>query len=441
MKLTDLDVDCLEAILEHLHFEDFVRVADSNKRLQHAARFVYARKYRRWDCFQMKHPMKWREQYRRDRLLYTVWDGRQVIVYNYKFGLQILRCFGHQFRTINYQKDGYSDEWDRFYVEYLNEMCGETVKFFIIQHCYDSFLRNFTKPFNGVNRVLIRKSRIDLHPAKDIFVRIFPNMQMLDLNTECFPLEESMCIANHNPHLETLFIEIGECYQCECTNVIVSTLRLNPQLKKLVLSKFGESDVPLIQTMNEYNKNLEYFKIDLSRSFFTVNYDGTIWHLEHVKWLNVDTELYDNYYYPYIIPFSFNQLEKLDITLKNPFTDHFYNFCVQNRSLKCLFIRCTYEAYEFLIYDSVKITAAIPFLEELEVVGIQIDKAIDIINAFNHHKPLKSVKFRLFHKFVRQPISYLRLNLTEGWSIFSIEEHLFKYRLVTVRRQTLSNEN
>lgn len=45
MKITDLNIDCLEAILDRLKFQDFVNAADSNKRIKHAAEFLFLRKY------------------------------------------------------------------------------------------------------------------------------------------------------------------------------------------------------------------------------------------------------------------------------------------------------------------------------------------------------------------------------------------------------------
>ena len=134
--------------------------------------------------------------------------------------------------------------------------------------------------------------------------------------------------------------------------------------------------------------------------------------MKYVKHLNADADLHSGYFYPYIIPFTFDQLEALSIALVNPVTDNFYNFCSQNPSLKSLNVRCSYESYDFLINDALKTTKSIPLLEKLEFLGIQIDKAIDIINAFDYHTPLKTVKFRLFYRSVRQPISYLKTRLT-----------------------------
>lgn len=279
--------------------------------------------------------------------------------------------------------------------------------------------------------VRIEESRTDLQPEKGILAKLFPNMRRLYLVTECFL---HLRKANHFPPFE----KFEYCHRGmlpKCTDVIVSILRLNPQLQFLELSQFSESNLPIIQTMNEYNKNLEYFQINMSYTFFSVDYDGTVWHLKHVKHLNADSDL-SIYFNPYIIPFTFDQLETLSIALVNQFTDNFFNFCTQNPSPKRLNVRCSYKSYDYLMEDAFEITISIPLLGKLELAGIQIDKAIDIINAFDHHTPLEIVKFRLFYEFVRHPISYLQTHLTKGWSIFSIEINDFlRYRLVTVKHQ------
>lgn len=45
MKITDLNIICLEDIFEYLDVLNLLNVADSNKRLNFAARFVFRRKH------------------------------------------------------------------------------------------------------------------------------------------------------------------------------------------------------------------------------------------------------------------------------------------------------------------------------------------------------------------------------------------------------------
>lgn len=45
MNLNDLNIICLETVLEYLDIANLLNAADSSKRLWHAARLVYERKY------------------------------------------------------------------------------------------------------------------------------------------------------------------------------------------------------------------------------------------------------------------------------------------------------------------------------------------------------------------------------------------------------------
>lgn len=429
MKLTDMDIDCLEAVLERLELEDLVNAADSNKRLKHAARFVFARKYHQLSL------NFFTNRYNETKTKYEIKIGYELGINDLKFGFQFLRCFGYQLYAINYTRGFISNEEHRCYTEYLNEFCGDTVELLIINNFNhpENVLSNFTRPFNRVELVRIIGARIDLHPSKDILLRLFPNMRVLDLSLRCSTFEKSVCISNHFPHLKSLRIGTPPgCYQSQCTNMIVSLLRLNPQLESFELPRFLECSMPsiIIQTMNAYNKCLETFEIDSSLILSSANYDGSIWHMEHVKrWISVAQPID-----PYIIPFSFDQLNELRIRSANPFKDHFFDFCTRAPTLKILRIYNRFTDFNFLIDDSLKVTKYIPLLEELEVSDVEIDKAIDIIIAFNDHKLLKTFNFGLDCE--RQSIAYLRQRLINGWSIFSIYNYPFPDE--SVRRVKIS---
>lgn len=49
MKFTDLNIDCLEIVLEYLELIDLLNVADSTKRLNKVAELVFARKHGKKD--------------------------------------------------------------------------------------------------------------------------------------------------------------------------------------------------------------------------------------------------------------------------------------------------------------------------------------------------------------------------------------------------------
>lgn len=428
MKLTDLDLDCLEEVLALLDLEDIVNAADSCIRMNKAAKLVFTQKYGMYSKLACV-PFKPNENAK-----YKLCDiQNSITILNYKFGLQVLRCFGHTFNHIFYENEMKNDEISH-YAEYINEFCTETLKSITIYHCdFGNILNEFTRPFKRVEMIVSYECRTDLLP-NDFFLRFFPKIQKLILTTDCPQLSNSGWMANHIPNLKFLSINIRKkcalgTAQCNCLKNILSILRLNPQLTTLYLDQFRKCDVHILQTLNEYNKAIESLWINFNHSDFNQKIsNGSVFHLNHVKHLRLHIK------YPHIhkIPFSFDQLDKLSVCImdrvtQNPFTDHFYNFCKKNPSLKKLELRIECcprlecREYQPLIDNYSTIIKYVPLLEELTVQSIyQIDDLIEMINLFEKHEPLRTIKFRLY----KQPISCLRqrLILTNGWSIFSTEK-------------------
>lgn len=94
MKLTDINIDCLEKILEYLEFGDLLSAASSNKRLNKAAHYILIRK-------------KWHKSV----LLISIRISRKrLIKFKYhwieindlKTSLQYIRCFGHLIYEVDF---------------------------------------------------------------------------------------------------------------------------------------------------------------------------------------------------------------------------------------------------------------------------------------------------------------------------------------------------
>lgn len=92
MKLTELNIDCLENVLAYLELRDLLSAASSSKQLNQAANFVFIRKYSKkemnFENIHLKHyaPYKF-EQY-------------SIVFSDFKASLQLLRCFGHLVENI-----------------------------------------------------------------------------------------------------------------------------------------------------------------------------------------------------------------------------------------------------------------------------------------------------------------------------------------------------
>lgn len=87
MKLTDLNIDCLEAILECLEIGDLLNAADACRRLHHAANHLYLRIHGEKPLIDTKY--------------YAV-RPIAFAISNLKIALQLLRCFGHLVSHTNF---------------------------------------------------------------------------------------------------------------------------------------------------------------------------------------------------------------------------------------------------------------------------------------------------------------------------------------------------
>lgn len=115
MKLINMNIDCLENCFEELDFIDFLNAADSNKRLQHAARFVFVRKYRHFSIHFSKRYYGDGD----DKFHFYV---TSLSIYDLKIGLQFLRCFGDLFSSIDVSLV------NQHLMNYISEYCSNSLR-------------------------------------------------------------------------------------------------------------------------------------------------------------------------------------------------------------------------------------------------------------------------------------------------------------------------
>lgn len=114
MNITDLNIDCIESILDYLEFEDFLNAAFSNKRINHAAKFVFARKYNKnmRYCFSIK-PRSWRLPIHQNHEI--------TYIFRLKLALLMLRCFGCVIKRIEIMFT--NTVYDEYITSYMNQFC------------------------------------------------------------------------------------------------------------------------------------------------------------------------------------------------------------------------------------------------------------------------------------------------------------------------------
>lgn len=234
MKLTDLDIDCIEEILKYLEFEDILSVADTNNRLRHASKFVFARKHSN-TLFSLQPG----SAHLFDKGVYPL-SHTFMNVNNTKYIFQTLRIFGRLMSSLRIDLVCGSLLPDYInVVRYINEFCTETLERLeiLLWDDLENALDCFERPFTRVKTVLIG---VDAGSAqKDFLVRIFPKMEKLTLLTSCTKFMHNGHIANHFPHLKIFEILPRDPYKEDhvCSEVYRKFIRLNPQLQHLICRK------------------------------------------------------------------------------------------------------------------------------------------------------------------------------------------------------------
>ncbi|XP_055323587.1 uncharacterized protein LOC129578686 [Sitodiplosis mosellana] len=418
MKLTDLNIDCIEGILEHLEIDDLMSAADSNTRLRHAARFVYDRKYSEktvsllpgWNFESGSGPTR-----------------PEYIFYNVRSSFRLLRCFGHLVSGVLHLEsapDDYNENNENYcnLIGYIQEYCSATLNKFYFT--FDNQFEFFTlkKPFAKVTELRFNvKDQINanlcalgdfdaINITKDCLVRLFPAVQILEISAECSQFVHSGCIANHFQQLEHLEItHCGSDWSSTCAEVYIDIIRKNPQLKKLNLYQ-KIMDMNMFQALSENLQNLEYLEVNWFDIFIS-NFNGKLLHLNNLKHLSLRGPWPDNF----VNPISFVQLETMDIWMEDKPIEYFDGLFPKIQSIETLILRmCTPDAVNSLIENHGIITKNFPFLVEFEVLAfcpISISKVQRVMTIF---KQLTVFEFGFSED---SEYTYLQKCLSTDWSL------------------------
>lgn len=224
-KLTEMNLDCIEYILERLNFMDLLNVAQSNKKLNLVSCTVFLRRYRRdnWLCLEGS-------EFRRNLRL-VVWQHgsrTKFIPRDTNTGLKILRHFGHLFSGIKINYRNMSSK-ERQWIEYLlSENSGFCDMKIALVHCPEDALTWIQKPLENIRDVRITgQSNLNFDQLNEKF----PNMQTLKL--KWVEIVDGKCIERAFLSLNYLYVEVRDRTMHFTENNVLNAVLLNPQLKQI----------------------------------------------------------------------------------------------------------------------------------------------------------------------------------------------------------------
>lgn len=412
LKITDLDVNCLEVMFNHLNISDLLNVADSNETLKRAAGMVFLRRYSEKKIWLHKPRLSI------NRKLHVY--SENIMIEDLKTCLQILRCFGDLIGKLEITEEEVSSDWEfteKFGINqiihnaimtYVNDFCSKSLKQFALVMVPKSALNQLKKPFVALETLqlfscCLSKNLLSL----DV---LFPNLQNLSLNFN--KVDDATIIQEHWPHLKLFEVNIDR-WNIQQKHV-EEMLRVNPKLQSLKISSGWDADI--LKSVSKFLQFIECLEIGNHFGGFT-GFDGDVIHFTTLKRLKMS--LIGTEPGPMCtLPLSFQQLEELSIETNYELDETFFAFLRKNPTIKKLDI----PALRTPILQVERFKSSKEFVNLTELYSnrftFNADTAIDFISE------CKSLK--KFHFKVESPEEYddLLIQLHSGWHV-SIDEHLF----------------
>lgn len=409
--ITDVNIDCLEHILQYLEFEDLVNAADADVQLNRAADLIFARRYRRKEVIFGYNTAG--NMNRISAINKVKIEADSIEIIDMTIGLRLLRCFGFMITKLKlgYQND--HCDFDEKIIAGISEHCIESLIKITIFGSPRGGFKEFNKPFTNVQEIFFEnydKGSPWWSFERDFLIRIFPKLRKLKLSLYdgCLPLIHNGCCAQHFPHLLHLeIISVSKCFE-SCRANIIECLLLNPQLKSFSAQMCFSSnivDAEVLQRTSQSLQNLEEFTLysihDLDRTFLA-NFNGEAIHFKNVKSFEIEMEEPE-------IPFSFDRLQTLILPYSGyPFKENVFNFIKKYSNIKKL----EGNRLKYVENCQQKLDKLLPLLEDIcfEYSDLSADEATRIIAMFNS---LKYFRFRLKYKC---RFEKLLANINEKWS-------------------------
>lgn len=432
MKLTDLNIICLEGILEYLDLEDLLNAAESNKRLCHASKFVYIGKYGSSTILFGSVYKSRQECLKNDKLIDI--KKEDISVHDLKSIFQMLRNFGHLISRIDItllSPNNMSSQTRIYIIDYVNFYCHETLSDIFIVMFNQDFLKRFKKPFTRVKSVDIISGFL---MQKNGLLWSFPKMEKLEIMLQCHAtISES--IAYNFPYLKNFKItgERDTCFwealgspilptnhkENECIENFKAFLKLNPQLEYLSMNGTYVRNIEILQMFEEREQNPKSLELSSFDQFLNYLNEKKI-HLKNVEHLKIGGSRPDRINFG--IPFLFDEFKSFEIYLNGPAEEYIYEFCHNNSTIRKIKFRNLIFLPDDYNINFSRLARSLPLLEGMTVLTgtISVDEVCYVLTQF---KFLKYFHFRCRDFDNKRQLIELQLN---DWKI-SIKDNYYIY--------------
>lgn len=298
IKVTDVNDYCLEHIFDYLSLNDLLNVGQSNTTFQYAAGIVFKRKY--GDDVEIVLS----EDYGFECYV----ESLQIDIMRFKYFISV---FGNFISSISLTYDGCPDLKNKKIFEQIYKRISSLES--LTEISFSGFpkgcLKKFSKPLPNVKSISLNEC--DLSNKTVLLSKIFPKLHHLDINCRQFTKHNQ--IIAHFPELKNL--ELSQVREANLKE-FQSLLSLNPQLSSCLYNNNKNNDWKFVQFIAEKSQ-LEKFKLVSS---FPPEERIHFKNMKHFSYSGVK----------YSFPFTFDQLEKLELCVDNMRMD---NIIKQNEKL------------------------------------------------------------------------------------------------------------
>lgn len=388
MKITDINIDCLESIFNYLPLSDLLNVSDSNKYLKKAAALVFVQKYRKktmqLNGLQMSQSRK-------------ILINSRIYIRDLRTALQILRCFGYLISKLEI-----SDEYSHYYrthvyiyiFKYIYKFCKSltTIKFQELPR--NKAFKYLRKPFRKVKSVEFSCGVLEENLTS--LNILFPNI--VSLKIDFCDVKNLRCIEQHFVHLQHL--ELGTSKEN-----IQTVVSLNPNLKH-----FSTHTICDMQTIQKFSKLqlLESLSIVCSSDEFT-QFNGLPLNFKTVKKLKLQFSHVKNQFPK--IPLIFDQLN--EFSTNHRMDAEFYEFIAKHSAITKLNLPSSGSSKKNIEEKQLEFLKMMHLLKELNLshYAFSIDQAIRIFDEF---KTLNKFGFSIISE---DEYTHLVKRSKDGWSV------------------------
>lgn len=410
MKITDMNLICLEECFEYLEFRDLLSVADANIRLRRAAQFVYLRKYSEQI---VNFQLQWRDYIRSLKFV----SRGSVLIEDLSTSFQLLRCFGQLIKYVNVHC---YFNYFRPVLTQINEYCAESLVKISFYSAKQDHLTLLTKQFTKIQEVEMFNCYLT---ENGWFKKTFPKIEQLNIknNSEM----DITCLVHHYSYLEKFSFDTTINHlPGSIKENITAILELNPQLKELNL-RMNEVDNVHLFDIDNFWKLIETNQIleDLTLSGNFVNISNITENKIHLKSIKKFSIYGDN---RLKFPFLFDQLEFIHV---NHLTMEFFEFIDQHPNIRKLSVGSTYNQYSNINLSH--LMKAVPLLTDITISYYKLATVEDVFRLVFRFRLLKTLTLLNSFYDLNTWHNELRTRLEKEWKISGDSCNIYLNRIDT----------